>query len=93
MKTITSFLSNPLNLTLLQCLLYFLLGVIMKDTGLNWNQLTVVFFILLAINFITHIKGVSKGMVMNQLMQDDLNEYGKIIKRIKKESKKFKDLD
>ena len=84
MKTvITNFLSNKNNLTLLQCLLYGVLGYILKE-HYSWGEFAIVFAILFGIQFITHIKAVSIGIMMHQIMQEDQHNIIKFIKNIKK---------
>ena len=90
MNTLTDFLSNRTNLTILQCILYFVLGYIIYPffQGL---QFFIVFWIILSINFIIHIKSVSKGMIMYQIMQEDRHEFIEFIKKIEKEDKEKDD--
>ena len=81
-KLITSFLSSRYNLTIFQCLLYFIVGYIMGK-HLGWLQLLGMFIIMLCIQFITRIKAVADGMVFHQLIEHhgmDANEIVKIIK-------------
>ena len=83
---LTNFLSNKNNLTLLQCLLYGVLGYLLKG-NYNWTQFIIVFIILFGIQFITHIKGISQGMVMLRIMEDSeehRHSFMEFVKRIKK---------
>ena len=84
-NTLTNFLSSKLNLTILQCILYFVLGYMLRE-HYSWGQFGVIFTVLLAIQFITHIKGVSQGMVMFQMMEEDRHHFMKYIKKLKEES-------
>ena len=74
---VTRFLSSRTNLTIFQCLLYFVIGWVMGQ-HLTWMELCVMFVVMLGIQFITRIKGVSDGMMMRQIMMDlecDSNEF------------------
>ena len=86
---ITNFLSSKLNLTILQCILYVVVGYLIKE-NYTWGQFIIVFILLFGIQFITHIKGVSHGMFIHQMMQE---ENHKIIKFLKKLNKDTKELD
>jgi len=71
-NTITNFLSNKINLTILQCVLYGILGYILKDY--TWTQFIIVFIILLGIQFITHVRAVAQGLMMHQMMVEDRHQ-------------------
>ena len=76
-KTITNFLSSKTNLTIFQCLLYFIIGYMMGEY-LTWPKLGLMFIVMFGIQFITRIKGVADGMMMRQMMMDlkcDSNEF------------------
>ena len=60
---INNFVSNRTNLTILQCILYFMIGWIMGEY-LTWTKLMIMFIILLGIQMITHIKAVSDGIAI-----------------------------
>ena len=79
---ITKFFSGRTNLTILQCILYLLIGHIM-GSYLEWGQLIIMFTIILAVQFITHIKAVADGMLYIQLMNDN-KDFKKFIKKINK---------
>lgn len=82
-KMITRFLSNRTNLTILQCLLYFVVGYIMGEY-LTWPELGLMFAIMLGIQFITRTKAVADGMLYKQIMTDidcDANELAEKMKR------------
>ena len=91
MKTIINFLSNKFNLTVLQCVLYFVLGYMLKD-NYSWSQIAIMFIIITLINIIVHVKGVSQGMVMFKLMEEDRHEIIKFISNMEKD-KSDKDLN
>ena len=74
---ITNFLSNKSNLTIFQCLLYFIIGWVMGKHS-TWIELGVMFIIMFGIQFITGVKAVADGMMMRQMMLDmecDSNEF------------------
>ena len=89
MNTLTNFLSNKTNLTILQCVLYFVLGYIIHEhfTG---TQFFIMFITILVINLIVHIKAVSTGMMMREMMEEERHHMIEFIKELDKESKKEK---
>ena len=90
MNTLSNFLSNKTNLTILQCILYFILGYIIRDhfTG---TQFFIMFITILIINFIVHIKAVSTGMMMREMMEEDRYHVIEFIKKMERESKEEND--
>ena len=90
MNTLTDFLSNRTNLTILQCVLYFILGYIIHDhfTG---TQFFIMFITICIINLIVHIKAVSIGMVMRETMEEEHHHMIEFIKDLEKETKKEED--
>jgi len=79
---IKEFLSNRLNLTIFQCLLYFIVGYIMGQ-HLTWIELGIMVIVMFGIQFITRIKGVSDGMMMGHLMVENevkSSEFLQIVK-------------
>ena len=91
MNALTDFLSNKTNLTILQCILYFVLGYIIYPffQGL---QFFIVFWIILSINFIIHIKAVGTGMMMREMMEEERHHMIEFIKELEEETKE-KDTD
>ena len=91
MNALTDFLSNKTNLTILQCILYFILGYIIRDhfTG---TQFFIMFITILIINFIVHIKAVSTGMMMREMMEEERHHMIEFIKELEEETKE-KDTD
>ena len=87
-KIIINFLSNRINLTLFQCLLYFIIGYIMGEY-LTWIKLGIMFILLFGIQFITRVKAVADGMVFRQLMEHHGMEANEIATRIKAEAEKM----
>ena len=81
-NTLTNFLSSKINLTIMQCILYGILGYLLKG-NYNWTQFIIVFIILLGIQFITHVKAVAQGMMMHQLMMEGQHEVLEIMKQMK----------
>ena len=82
-QAIINFLSNRFNLTIFQCLLYFIIGYIMGEY-LTWPKLGLMFIIMLGIQFITRTKAVADGMLFKQIMIDidcDANELAEKMKR------------
>ena len=80
---LTRFLSNRTNLTIFQCLLYFIVGYIMGE-HLTWPKLGLMFIIMFLIQFITRTKAVADGMLFRQIMTDidcDANELAEKMKR------------
>ena len=84
-QTIISFLSSRTNLTIFQCLLYFVVGYIMGEY-LTWPKLGLMFIIMLCIQFITRTKAVADGIMFRQLMMDLKVDANEIAKRIKQEA-------
>ena len=56
--SILNFLSNRMNLTIFQCLLYFVIGYIMGEY-LTWGKMVIMFIIMFLIQFITRTKAVA----------------------------------
>jgi len=81
-NTLTNFLSNKINLTIMQCILYGILGYLLKG-NYDWTQFCIVFVILLGIQFITHIKAVAQGMMMHQLMTEGQHKVLEVMKKMK----------
>ena len=82
---IIEFLSSRTNLTILQCILYFVVGYIM-GSHLEWGQYIIMFAIILTLQLTTHIKAVADGILFHQLMNDN-KDFKKFIKKIKKNNK------
>ena len=91
-KTITNFLSNKTNLTIFQCLLYFIIGYMMGEY-LTWPKLGLMFIVMMTIQFITRTKAVADGMMFRQIMLDSKVEANDIIKMMKKEQDKINKRD
>ena len=91
-KIIINFLSNRTNLTLFQCLLYFIIGYVMGEY-LTWTKLILMFIMVLGIQFVTRIKAVSDGMVFRQLMEHHGMKANEIVQKIKEEADRMKKED
>ena len=89
---ITEFLSNRVNLTIFQCILYLIIGYVMSQY-LSWSELAIVYIVLLMIQFITRIKAVSDGMLFRQIMMDSKVEANEVIRMIKRQQDKINKKD
>ena len=83
-NNITAFLSSRYNLTIFQCLLYFIVGWVMGQ-HLTWIELGVMFAVMLCIQFITRTKAVADGMMFRQMMIDNQVDANEIIKKMKQD--------
>tara|TARA_Y100000310_G_scaffold250352_1_gene256554 strand:- start:176 stop:472 length:297 start_codon:yes stop_codon:yes gene_type:complete len=91
-EAITNFLSNRTNLTIFQCLLYFIVGYIMGE-HLSYIELAIMFIVMFGIQFITRIKAVTDGMMFRQLMIDNKMETNEFLKHMKREADKLNNID
>jgi hypothetical protein len=87
-KIIVSFLSNRTNLTLLQCMIYLIIGYVMGQY-LDWIRMIIMFILLLGIQWITRIKAVADGMVFRQLIEHHGMDANEIVQKIKEEADKM----
>ena len=87
-QIIMNFLSSRNNLTIFQCLLYFIVGYIMGE-HLTWIKLGLMFAIMFLIQFITRTKAVADGMMFRQMMMDLNCNANEIAKRMKNEIDKI----
>ena len=83
-----NFLSNRTNLTVVQCMLYLIIGYVMGQY-LDWVRMIIMFVLLFGIQFITRIKAVADGMVFHQLIEHHGMDANEIVKRMKKEVDKM----
>ena len=86
---IAKFISNRTNLTIVQCILYLIIGYIMGQ-HLNLIQMGIMFILLFGIQFVTRTKGVADGMVFRQLMLDHKMKANEIVEKIKEQAKEAK---
>ena len=87
-QAMINFLSNRGNLTIFQCVLYFIIGWVMGQ-HLTWIELGIMFVVMLGIQFITRTKAVADGMVFRQIMEDHKLDANEVVEMIKKEAKKM----
>ena len=83
-----NFLSSRTNLTLVQCMLYLIIGYVMGQY-LDWIRMIIMFVLLFGIQFITRIKAVSDGMVFRQLIEHHGMDANEIVRRMKDEVDKM----
>ena len=83
-NSIIAFMSNRINLTIFQCILYFIIGWVMGE-HLTWLELGVMFIVMLGIQFITRTKAVADGMVIRQMMVDNQLSANEIVRKMKNE--------
>ena len=91
-QVITNFLSNRMNLTIFQCLLYFIVGYIMGQ-HLTWFELGVMFVVMLGIQFITRTKAVADGMVFREMMINLDTDANEIVRKMKEETDRINKKD
>jgi len=91
-NNIIAFMSNRWNLTIFQCLLYFIIGYVMGE-HLAWSKLILMFVVILCIQFITRTKAVADGMVLRQIMMDSKVDANEIVRMMKKEQDKINKKD
>ena len=82
---IVNFLSSRTNLTLVQCMLYLIIGYVMGQY-LDWIRMIIMFVLLFGIQFITRTKAVADGMMFRQIMMDNKVDANEIVRMIKRET-------
>ena len=87
-KQITNFLSSRTNLTIFQCLCYFIIGHVI-GRYLTWTEMSIMFVIMFLIQFITRTKAVADGMVFRQMMINLDCDANEIAERMKDEVDKI----
>ena len=85
---IINFLSNRTNLTIVQCMLYLIIGYVMGQY-LDWIRMIIMFALLFGIQFVTRVKAVADGMVFHQLIEHHGMDANEIVKRMKEETDKM----
>ena len=78
------------NLTIIQCILYFIIGYVMYEY-LTWGKMVLFFAILFGIQTITRIKSMTDGMDMARMLmyvrenlnENDVNKMDEIFKKMK----------
>ena len=91
-RVIINFLSNRINLTIFQCLLYFIVGYIMREY-LTWPKLLLMFMVMLGIQFITRTKAVADGMLFREMMIDLDVDANEIVRKMKVETDRINKKD
>ena len=85
---IARFLSSRTNLTIFQCLLYFIIGYIMGEY-LTWPKLGLMFVVMFLIQFITRTKAVADGIMFGHLMKEHNLQTNEFLKHMKDEMDKI----
>jgi Zn-dependent M16 (insulinase) family peptidase len=78
------------NLTIIQCVLYFIIGYVMYEY-LTWGKMMLLFTILLGIQTITRIKSIADGVDMAKIMiyvkenmdENDVDKIDDMLKKMK----------
>ena len=65
--------NNNINLTVIQLVLYTIVGYMMYEY-LTWDKMIIVGMVLLGIQTITKIKGVTEGIEVNQMMVHNMHQ-------------------
>ena len=86
-NAIINFMSSRWNLTIFQCILYFIIGWVMGE-HLTWIEMGVMFVVMLGIQFITRTKAVADGMMFRQMMMENQWEVNDVVQKIKDEADK-----
>tara|TARA_Y100000034_G_C6685417_1_gene301505 strand:- start:345 stop:653 length:309 start_codon:yes stop_codon:yes gene_type:complete len=85
---IINFLSNRTNLTLVQYVLYLIIGYIMSQY-LDWTKMIIMFILLFGIQWMTRIKAVADGMVFKELIEHHDMNANEIVQKMKDEAEKM----
>ena len=83
-------MNSRLNLTIVQCILYFIIGYVMYEY-LTWGKMVLFFAILLGIQTITRIKSIADGIDMAKIMmyvrenmdKEDVDKMDEVMENIK----------
>ena len=87
---IINFLSNRVNLSVVQFILYSMLVYAMSQYGMNIGRIILFIIVVWGIQFIARIKAVADGLVMRQLMLDHKLDANDIIKKMKEQTEQHK---
>ena len=68
---------NNKNLTIIQFVLYAIMGYMMYEY-LTWDKMVIVSIVLLGIQTITKIKGIAEGIDINQMMVHNMHQLRSI---------------
>ena len=74
---ILDFISRKLNLILMTCLGYVMLGYIIRD--IQFSQQVLMLVIISIVHIIVHILGVSKGIFIATVHKKELDSFMKIL--------------
>ena len=88
-SVIIAFLSSRTNLTLLQYILYLIVGYVIGK-HLDWIQMGIMFILLFGIQFVTRTKAVADGMVLRQLMVNYNLKANEIVEKMKEQAEEAK---
>jgi len=91
-EQLIAFLSSRTNLTVIQCVLYFVIGYIMGQ-HLNWHQMIIMFLLLFGIQFVTRTKAVADGIMFGHMMKESKMRANDIIEHMKKSVDKMSKKD
>ena len=91
-QVIINFLSNRMNLTIFQCILYFIVGYVMGQ-HLTWIELVLMFVVMLCIQFITRTKAVADGMIFREMMINLNTDANEIVRKMKEETDRMNKKD
>ena len=91
-RVIINFLSNRMNLTIFQCILYFIVGYVMGQ-HLTWIELVLMFVVMLCIQFITRTKAVADGMIFREMMINLNTDANEIVRKMKEETDRMNKKD
>ena len=89
---IVNFLSSRTNLTLVQCMLYLIIGYVMGQY-LDWFRMILMFVLLFGIQFITRTKAVADGMMFGHLMEHNNMKTNEFLRHMKEEADKINKQD
>ena len=76
---ILDFISRKLNLILMTCLGYVMLGYIMTVNNMPFSQQVSMLIIMSIVHFIVHLLGVSKGIFIATVHKKELNAFMKLL--------------
>jgi hypothetical protein len=76
---ILNFLSNKINLILMVCFGYILLGYVMDMNNILFSQQVLMLVIMFIVHFIVHLLGVSRGIFIATVHKKELNDFMKIL--------------
>ena len=76
---ILNFVSNKLNLILMACLGYVMLGYIMTTNNMSFSQQVLMLVIMSIVHIIVHLLGVSKGIFIATVHKKELDSFMKIL--------------